>query len=127
MTDLSGTWTGNYAYPGSLSPVPFVAELRDSSGQLSGLTSESGEVFQRVDTAHAISSGTCVGTRVRFTKIYESHEWELDAVNYDGVLDDDGSEITGSWTIAGQGSGPFVMTRPKPAHAALEIERSEAV
>ena len=45
--DLSGCWTGSYAYPGQMEPVPFTVELRDDGGRLSGLCQEDGIGFRR--------------------------------------------------------------------------------
>lgn len=53
MIDLSGRWSGSYAYPGSLSPVPFEADIRDEGGFVSGLIDENGSGFNRPGQMHA--------------------------------------------------------------------------
>ncbi|MEA1072431.1 hypothetical protein [Sphingomonas sp. LY160] len=125
--DLSGCWTGSYAYPGQMEPVPFTVELRDDGGRLSGLCQEDGIGFGRTGTMTATLSGTRSGTGVSFTKIYDAHDELIEPVTYDGLVQDDGHEIGGEWHIVGQWSGPFVMTRPRTATADEEVEIGETV
>jgi hypothetical protein len=113
VTDLSGHWDGNYAYPSALQPIPFHIELRDSGG---GLT---GEV---IEPAPDYLTGSREGSAVRFTKIYDSLENFLDPVFYEGVVDDEECEISGTWRISPGWSGTFVMTRPKTEEAEEEAE-----
>ncbi len=122
MSDLSGVWSGSYVYPGSLDPVPFALELRDNGGMLSGEVDEPAPPYMPPGPVHAMLTGSHSGNRVSFTKIYDSLEHFLDPVSYDGVLDEDECEIAGTWTISPQWSGSFVMTRPKPERASVEVE-----
>lgn len=117
MIDLSGRWSGSYCYPGSLDPVPFVADLRDAGGYVSGLIDEDGAGFGRAGRMHATLAGRHDGAVLTFTKIYDAHNELLEPVQYDGAIGDDGHEVSGSWTIAGDWSGPFVMTRPRTTKA----------
>jgi len=75
----------------------------------------------------ATISGGHDDTTVEFTKIYDSHDEQLDAIEYRGDLDDEGHEISGSWTIERQWSGPFVMTRQRKARVEAEVEVGETV
>lgn len=126
MTDLSGRWDGNYGYPGSLEPVPFTIELRDTGGKLVGETSEPAPRTMQAGEVSAIISGVRNGNAVHFTKIYDSLDHFLQPVGYRGTLDEDECEISGTWSIPGDWSGPFVMTRPKPERAQAEaIEKVE--
>ena len=119
MTNLSGRWTGSYAYPGSLSPVPFEAEVRDDGGKISGLTSESG--VENVPQ-HASFAGQHDDHDIAFTKIYDSHDEWFEPIDYRGAIDADGCEISGTWSMMNDWSGPFVMVRPKPKRAEIEAE-----
>lgn len=127
MSDLSGVWSGSYAYPGSLEPVPFALELRDNGGMLSGEVSEPAPPDMPPGDVHAMLTGSHSGSRVSFTKIYDSLDHFLDPVHYDGTLDEDECEISGQWTISPTWSGSFVMTRPKPERAAAEVEETVEV
>ncbi len=127
MTDLSGQWTGSYAYPGSIDPVPFTAELRDDGGRLSGLIHECGSGLGSLAAQTATLAGLHNGASVTFTKIYDSHDELLQPIEYRGDLDADGCEISGTWTIVGDWSGPFVMARPKTGRIEVVSEVSETV
>ncbi len=123
-TSLSGAWSGNYIYPGSLDPVPFVVELRDSGGALSGIVTEPAPAYAGGGEVQAVITGARSGSAVRFTKVYDSLEHFRDPVRYEGLVDDEECEISGEWHIAANWSGGFVMTRPKPERARIEAEES---
>lgn len=110
--DLSGKWDGVYAYPpvAEAGPVtPFLAEIADSGGRISGTIIEPNEF--RPETAHATLEGARSGNRVDFLKIYHGAGEEYDEpVAYAGSLSDDGNVITGRWIMA-EWSGPFEMVR----------------
>ena len=127
MTDLTGVWDGNYAYPSALEPVPFRAELRDHEGRLSGEVSEPAPAYLPPGELAATITGARSASHVRFTKIYDTLEHFRDPVVYDGTLDEEECEIAGSWTIGPGWSGTFVMTRPKAVEADAEQEVEEPV
>lgn len=127
MTDLSGVWEGTYAYPATLAPVPFRAELRDHGGRLSGEVSEPAPPYLPPGELIAIVTGARSGGHVRFTKVYDLLEHFRDPVLYEGTLDEEECEIAGSWTIGPGWSGSFLMTRPKKAEADAEEEAEETV
>jgi hypothetical protein len=122
VTDLSGGWSGNYIYPGSLAPVPFTLELRDSGGRLSGIVTEPAPAYMGGGEVQAVITGARSGSSVRFTKVYDALEHFLAPVRYEGAVDEDETEISGHWHIEGDWSGGFVMTRPKPEQASEVIE-----
>jgi hypothetical protein len=109
---LTGIWHGLYSYPSYLEPVYFVATLISFGDSFSGTTHEAIEgrrsarlqVFASVD-------GSLSGNSVSFTKQYDGTANWTHAVNYDGTLSADRSEIEGRWTIGGEWSGPFLMIR----------------
>jgi hypothetical protein len=127
MSDLNGVWSGSYAYPGSLEPVPFTLELRDNAGLLSGEVNEPAPPYMPPGDVHAMLTGSRSGSRVSFTKNYDSLDHFLDPVRYDGNLDDDECEIAGHWVISPTWSGSFVMTRPKPERASVEAVESVVI
>ncbi len=116
MTDLTGRWTGSYAYSGSLDPVPFSIDLRDDGGLVSGVIEEDGTNFDLAGPIHSTCAGQHDGERLSITKIYDTHNMLLAPIDYEGRILDEGHEISGTWTIAiDLMSGPFVMTRPRQA------------
>ena len=127
MSDLSGHWDGTYAYPSALHPIPFHLELRDSGGGLAGEVIEPAPDYLPPGEMVAVITGSREGSSVRFTKIYDSLEHFLDPVLYEGVLDDEECEISGTWTIGPGWSGTFVMTRPKNEEAETEVEEEAEV
>ena len=122
--DLSGDWIGNYSYPGELEPVPFEAILFESNGQLTGETEGPGHTLDMGEVAHALVHGSRSGAQVTFTKVYDTIEH--DPVLYEGMLDDAGTEIQGSWTIVGEWSGSFLMRRAIAAEDEVETEEEVA-
>ena len=121
--DLSGDWLGNYTYPARLEPVPFLATLVESDGQITGETREPGQTPQMGATAHALLHGSRKGSQVRFTKMYDTIE---DApILYEGTLDETGTEIHGRWTIVGEWSGSFLMRRASAVEEELDAEDEE--
>ena len=123
-TGLGGAWSGNYIYPGTLDPVPFLVELRDSGGALSGIVTEPAPPYAGGGEVQAVITGVRSGAVVRFTKVYDSLQHFRDPVRYEGLLDDEECEISGEWHIAANWSGGFVMTRPRPERASVETEES---
>ncbi|WP_143738179.1 hypothetical protein [Erythrobacter donghaensis] len=110
--DLSGKWDGTYAYPpipGAGPVTPFLAEIADVAGRLSGTIIEPNEF--RPETARATLEGMRSDSKVDFLKIYHGAGEEYDEpVVYSGSLSDDGNVITGRWIMA-EWSGTFEMVR----------------
>lgn len=125
MTDLSGLWNGSYIYPGSLEPVPFNAELRDTDGLLSGVIAEPTAEWAGPGEVAATLSGRRRGNEVEFVKLYDQVDAYPDPVHYAGTLDEEECEIAGSWVISGNWSGAFVMTRPQAKAGELAVEAEE--
>lgn len=118
--DLSGDWIGNYSYPGELEPVPFLAILVESNGHVTGETTEPGQTPEMGQVAHALLHGSRSGSRVSFTKVYDTVE--DDPVLYQGKLDDTRTEIHGRWTIVGEWSGSFLMRRAATVEEEVQAE-----
>jgi len=110
--NLSGKWDGIYAYPAvpEAGPAtPFLAEIADHGGHISGTIIEPNE-FRR-ETAHASLEGVRAGRSVEFLKTYQAAGEAYDEpVAYAGSLSADGNVISGHWMMSAW-SGPFEMTR----------------
>jgi hypothetical protein len=110
--NLTGVWHGTYSYPSGRGPVSFVATLIESGSSVSGTTHESCAVGGSPnETLYAVLSGSRNGSTVDFTKTYDGANPFYRAVNYEGTLSSDGTEIEGRWIIAGVWSGKFLMIR----------------
>lgn len=59
----------------------------------------------------ATISGKVVSDTAVFLKTYDTLNPGYDAVRYDGMVGDEGLEISGTWTIPGNWSGSFIMIR----------------
>ena len=108
---LTGVWNGQFDYPAALKPVHFVATLIDMAGRLSGTTHETGADGRGVASRLATIDGACSGANVRFLKVYSPASEEYQDVIYDGALNADRTEISGTWSIPGEWSGSFLMIR----------------
>jgi hypothetical protein len=121
--DLSGKWDGIYTYPAvpDAGPTtPFLADIADIGGRISGTIIEPNEF--RPETAQATLEGARSGSRVDFLKIYHGAGEEYDEpVAYSGTLSDDGNVITGRWIMA-EWSGTFEMVRQIETMVAGEVE-----
>src|SRR3546814_16264725 len=107
--DLTGHWTGLYNYPDG-PPVPFEAQLRESSGCVTGTTTETSDlVAGHGQTLHAVIDGRRKGGSIRFLKMYDEAEGGYDVVHYDGAIHTDGTEIECQWQIEGIRYGTFFM------------------
>ena len=109
--DLTGFWGGTYSYPaGHGAPVPFDAELRSTSGALTGQITEP-NTFSAEPAAilGAFVHGTVRGNLVSFTKTYDGGG-AVHAVAYEGVLNEEGTVVAGRWRV-GTFGGPFLMRR----------------
>lgn len=125
MTDLSGRWSGVFNYPTELPATAFLAELHDDGGALSGSIEEPDLFRAGAPSIGALIEGRRDGAAVRFVKFYDATDSGYDSVDYQGVVSDDGDEITGRWDIPGAWSSTFLMVR-EPA-APVEAELVDAV
>jgi len=113
---LTGVWHGLYSYPAFLEPIFFVATLIASGPTFTGATHEAaiGQTGAPL-TLFANLSGSQTGASVEFLKTYDGTGGWTHSVNYAGELNSDGSEIEGTWRIANQWSGRFLMIRSRGA------------
>ena len=122
--DLGGRWIGIFNYPSRLPPEQFEAELRDTDGLITGVTSEPGLTGAILT---AVIDGTRSGTAVTFTKRYDDYEEMPHQVLYTGTVAADGNEIEGRWEISPAWSGSFIMIREGRTQAEAEQAVGETV
>ncbi len=119
--DISGSWTGQFSYPAGMGPTtPFVAEIEDHGGRLSGHIIEPNTVGRTSDHLRASISGYRDGQSIDFTKTYDGASDAAHAVDYAGRLSDDGIEIRGVWSLADL-DGNFEMQRDSLAEEPLAV------
>src|SRR5271166_258343 len=119
---LTGVWQGTYYYPFGLGEVSFVATLIESGTSLSGTTHEV-EPWVPSVTLCASISGTQLCSAVEFVKIYDTRYSE--PIAYEGILNNDRTEIRGRWVIAKKLSGTFRMIRPASKAGSVSRKKFE--
>ena len=132
--DLTGRWTGVYFYPvdpvqnpfDDCPPTPFVAELRDAEGVVTGTTSEPDVMYGNADIPSVID-GSHDGSTLRFAKFSDAREGFEEAIHYEGAISNDGQTIQGRWSIPGWWSGEFRMQRQSGAAAIREAEAADSI
>src|SRR3546814_17688114 len=93
--DLTGHWTGLYNYPDG-PPVPFEAQLRESSGCVTGTTTATSDlVAGHGQTLHAVIDGRRKGGSIRFLKMYDEATGGYEGWNDACALHAEGNEIEG--------------------------------
>ncbi|MGV4858653.1 hypothetical protein ACSW3B_19050, partial [Acetobacter senegalensis] len=60
------------------------------------------------------------GSLVMFVKLYEGGNRQH-SVQYEGTVNEDGTEISGTWSIPGNWSGQFLMIREGQAEQTEEL------
>jgi hypothetical protein len=123
---LTGVWQGIYSYPvGGLPTVPFTATLFEAGSSLTGSVHE--ECRMNGATLLFSLSGSRQGTAVGFAKTYQGQSPYYGTIAYQGAVNADATEIEGRWTIPGDWSGRFHMTRSgDQPQAAAEGRGAEA-
>ena len=124
--NLTGVWHGLYSYPVAMPSVPFVATLSDQGGWFDGTTEEIGGVGDTVGrTLTASLQGRRSGRSITMLKIYHGPSAHYDSVHYAGDLNEDGTEISGTWRVAANWSGTFLMVRSRTVETAATKEAVE--
>ena len=109
--DMSGMWHGTYAYPHHVRPTtPFVANLVDTGGRLSGTIMEPNTIGFASDELQSVIVGNRNGQAVDFIKTYDGSSDAAHSVDYVGRLSTDGNSVTGVWSLA-EFDGTFEMHR----------------
>jgi hypothetical protein len=92
--NLTGAWLGLFSYPSRYRATNFTATLIETGTRISGSTSEIGILGRRAGkTILATLSGLRDGELVAFTKQYEGPEMPNHAVEYEGRLAPDFTEM----------------------------------
>jgi hypothetical protein len=113
---LTGIWHGLYNYPTLPEPVYFVATLISFGQHFSGTTHEASEGRNNAPLQlFASLEGSVQNNTVSFRKRYDSNTGRDYAIDYQGTLSTDNSEIEGTWSIPGDWSGTFLMVRGQGA------------
>jgi hypothetical protein len=124
---LTGVWDGVYSYPFGRKATPFTAVVLEFGSAFSGTVHErpeDGPLAGR--TINAEIEGSRSGAAVSFVKSYiDTGARYNNKVVYEGELSADHTQIKGRWRIAGNWSGRFVMTRPRPPSATVAVKRRE--
>ena len=124
--NLTGVWHGLYTYPYGGVSVSFVATLIESGASLSGSTHEPSVLGDGPGAMlYAMLEGSREGRTVSFIKTYQGAGPNFSAVEYDGALNGDGTEIEGRWNIPGVWSGKFLMVRSAGKAAKIEQKQTE--
>jgi hypothetical protein len=125
-SSVSGDWIGFYTLPDGTPPTRFDAALLERAGKITGSIEE---VDEHWGNGHLVSTvdGTRTGQAIRFAKFYDSGDEAFDTVVYEGVIDAEGTEISGTWQVPEDWSGTFIMTRLKAAEADIAIHRTISV
>jgi hypothetical protein len=119
--NLTGIWHGLYTYPVARARVLFDATLIESGSWLSGSTHEiSASGPTKGGVIFATILGERAGRHVIFTKTYDGTAPGYTVVEYEGALNEDGSEIEGRWSIRNNWSGKFLMIRSTGKEQAVE-------
>ncbi len=118
--NLTGAWSGSYAYPGQgLPTMPFLARLDGQGGRLGGETIEPA-LFGGTGHRAALISGSTHGGMVDFTKTYANPSFGYNnPIDYVGRVSEDGKSITGVWSVLSI-DGTFEMHRGDASEEATE-------
>jgi len=121
--DLAGVWDGTYIQP-QVGMVTFVATLIETGGALGGSVTEPCMMPScPVSTHNASIAGQRSGHAVSFVKRYDPPGYGYDKVAYEGTVNADATEISGSWMLPGAPlSGTFLMVRSTKTAEAVEAE-----
>lgn len=106
--------------------VPFVATLSDQGGWFDGTTEEIGTVGDAMGrTLTASLQGRRSSRTVTMLKIYHGPSADYDSVHYAGELNEDSTEIAGTWRVSSTWSGTFLMIRQRAVATALSHDAAE--
>lgn len=125
---LTGVWSGTFSLPFGLPSISFTATLIESGRFLAGTIHEPCSVAEcPIKTHNAAVTGSRSGSAVAFTKAYDPPGYGYGSVAYEGALNADATEISGTWTIGPGLTGQFVMIRPARKTKARARKKEAAV
>ena len=111
--EVTGFWTGEYAYDNVRGlVVEFQADLLQAGAMFSGYTTEQNTFGDQAGQfLLATLFGKVVNQRIDFAKNYTNGPPGQEKILYQGTISEDGSFISGSWTMMSMWTGSFKMTR----------------
>ena len=115
--ELTGVWYGRYDGSNHQQTNSFIAQLDEAGNRIGGVITEP-DPKEAGGIRRATVSGARSGASIDFVKQYDGRTLEH-AVFYQGSVNADATEISGSWTILYL-RGTFVMTREKFSEEELE-------
>jgi hypothetical protein len=125
--DLSDIWHGRFIFPRLYAPVSFVATLQQTGDWIYGRVEEPGLRGEAGKILSATISGKVIADAVTFLKTYDSLQGGYDAVRYEGLVSDEGLEISGTWNIPNNWSGPFIMIRSRGLAIVGSVHEEEKI
>ena len=127
ISTLTGSWSGAYRYPGAAgAETVFNAQIEETGGVFVGATQEPNTFSPSLASVLiAEIEGVRTGSDVTFRKVYNDAGIKH-AIRYEGSVDTYLTRIDGTWTIPGEWSGTFFMTRDDNGVANDVEESAEA-
>lgn len=111
---MSGSWRGNYYYESVPRACGFEAVFLEINGHVEGNILDDGKLGE----ARVI--GTFANSHLTFTKTYFNSS--LQVVSYEGVLSDEGKQLSGTWQIQRITRGRWVAWRQEDEIPDEQIE-----
>ena len=127
--NLTGVWHGLYTYPRHVQRVLFDTTFIESGRWLSGSTHEiCATGAHRGELLCATLLGERIGSLLTFQKTYDGRvPGYSHAIDYEGVVNSDATEIEGRWRITATWSGKFLMIRSMEKEQTVETRVFERI
>jgi hypothetical protein len=123
--DMTGLWHGAYVYPAFAGPTtPFVANIVDRDGIISGTIIEPNLVGFLSEELEATIAGSRSGRAVDFIKTYDGKSDANNSVDYVGQVSAEGDLVTGVWSYESW-DGTFEMRRDARLEEVLAADTAE--
>lgn len=122
---LTGRWHGRYTYLDGGEGESFICDLIELGDSLTGTTFE---VSDFGDDHQGRRSATITGSRngahVSFVKHYVPGHGHEQPIYYTGDVNDDATEIDGTWLISRLAFGRFLMIRGTALPEPVKVEET---
>ena len=126
--NLTGIWQGQFSYlVNRFVPEFFTANLIEGPDFLGGSIHEIAVNGKFIGTRfYASVAGKREGNAVIFTKTYETAQ-RSHQVHYSGTVNEDFTEIEGTWNVRSNWAGRFLMIRDKGQSQSVQRSSVEPV